>query len=250
MGMTGLVFGVVAAVWLVYLVPLFLRGRDSGLMDEVEPGEPFSPRVTVVRRGTPMDSVEETLAVVSTPLNRRAALRELAGLDASAASRRRRVLGFLVAATLTTVGFAAVDMIAWWWVAVPVGAIALFLVTARFSVRVMRHGLAKRAQVIKGGEGVDELTVALGAAVEPAADAEHAVELDGPVEPTGSLWDPLPIPAPTYVSRPAAGRTVRTIDLSAPAPMQAMLPITAELPDDADSAADVDEGEDRRAQGA
>jgi hypothetical protein len=33
---------------------------------------------------------------------------------------------------------------------------------------------------------------------------------------TGSLWDPLPVTLPTYVSKPRATRSVRTIDLSAP----------------------------------
>jgi hypothetical protein len=32
----------------------------------------------------------------------------------------------------------------------------------------------------------------------------------------GSLWDPLPMTLPTYVSKPAAPRTVRTIDLNEP----------------------------------
>ena len=32
----------------------------------------------------------------------------------------------------------------------------------------------------------------------------------------GSLWDPLPITLPTYVSKPRATRTVRTVDLSGP----------------------------------
>ena len=33
----------------------------------------------------------------------------------------------------------------------------------------------------------------------------------------GVLWDPVPITVPTYVSKPLAPRTVRTIDLSGPA---------------------------------
>jgi hypothetical protein len=32
----------------------------------------------------------------------------------------------------------------------------------------------------------------------------------------GTLWDPLPVTLPTYVSKPRATRSVRTIDLSAP----------------------------------
>ena len=37
-----------------------------------------------------------------------------------------------------------------------------------------------------------------------------------PTEDGGSLWDPLPVTLPTYVSKPKAKRTVRTIDLGEP----------------------------------
>ena len=61
---------------------------------------------------------------------------------------------------------------------------------------------------------------------------EVSVELTGPVESTGSLWDPIPITAPTYVSQPLAPRTVRTIDLSAPVASGSVVPVTADRPDD------------------
>jgi hypothetical protein len=37
-----------------------------------------------------------------------------------------------------------------------------------------------------------------------------------PTTDPGSLWDPLPVTLPTYVSKPRAARSVRTIDLQAP----------------------------------
>ena len=37
-----------------------------------------------------------------------------------------------------------------------------------------------------------------------------------PTEDGGSLWDPLPVTLPTYVTKPKAKRTVRTIDLGEP----------------------------------
>ncbi|WP_300078820.1 hypothetical protein [Propioniciclava sp.] len=235
MGLTGLVFGVVAVVWLIYLIPLFLNRRDNGLMDEIEPGEPFSHTVTIVRRGEPLDSAEESVAVVSTPLNRRAALRELRALDAAAARRRRRVLGFLALATLTVVAAAAMALVAWWWVAAPVLLIVLFLVVARFSVRTMRRDLDARARTIRG-EDADEATISFAGLDEGDLVAEDvhevSVELTGPVESTGSLWDPIPITAPTYVSQPLAPRTVRTIDLSAPVASGSVVPVTADRPDD------------------
>lgn len=247
MSPTGLIFAALAAFWLIYLVPLFLNRKDNGLMDEVEPGEPFTASVTIVRHGTPLDSAENGTAVVSTPLNRRAALRELSELDRGAAQRRRLVLLFLgIVATVVAV-LAAFSLISWWTLAAPVGLAALFLVVARFSVRTMRRDLDARARVIRGGEQVDEHTVPIAVLGDEATDDhEQAVELTAPVETTGSLWDPIPITAPTYVSRPLAPRTVRTIDLSAPVADEQATPVTADPPEGTPEAS---EAEHRRAVG-
>jgi hypothetical protein len=69
--------------------------------------------------------------------------------------------------------------------------------------------------------------VALGAAVAAGSleEAEQAaaravqtevVAVSVPTADGGSLWDPLPVTLPTYVGKPRAARTVRTIDLSQP----------------------------------
>lgn len=232
MGFAGLIFGAVAALWLLYLVPLILNHRENGLLDEVEPGQQaFSASVTIVRRGSELDTAENGEAVVSTPLNRRAALRELAEIDREAARRRRMVLLFLVL-TATILGVAAaLRWVPWWNPLIPVGLIAAFLAVARFSVKTMRRDLARRAVRIRGGDCDHEETVAI-TVLEPKYDEhEKSVELTAPVEQTGSLWDPVPITAPTYVSKPLAPRTVRTIDLSAPV-AQPLIPVTADAPDD------------------
>ena len=233
MGFQGLIFGAVAACWLIYLVPMFLNRRDSGIMDEVEPGEPFSSSVTIVRRGTPLDTAENGTAVVSTPHNRRAALRELADLD-RAAARRRAVVVLLLAVVLVATGvLAGLSLVPWWMLAVPGGLMVGFLVVARFSVKRMRSKLDARAHVVRGGD-VDEETVAIAVWETSEEDeAAHSVELSAPIEMTGSLWEPIPITAPTYVSRPQAPRTVRTIDLSAPVPVGSRLPVTADAPEPA-----------------
>jgi hypothetical protein len=53
------------------------------------------------------------------------------------------------------------------------------------------------------GIPVEELKAALAAGQDPTAGR-------------GSLWDPLPVTLPTYVTKPKAKRTVRTIDLGEP----------------------------------
>ena len=127
MGFGGLIFVVIALAWLGYLVPLFLHRHENGLLEEPLPDEPITPSVTIVRRGVPLDVAEEETALVSTPLNRRAALRELDLVDARAAIRRRIVLGVLLSAATVLGVLAALGRVEWWSVAVPGGLIAAFL---------------------------------------------------------------------------------------------------------------------------
>ncbi|HHX84420.1 MAG TPA: hypothetical protein GX694_03640 [Actinomycetales bacterium] len=246
MSFTGLIFGALAAFWLIYLVPLVLNRKENGLLDEVEPGEPFSASVTIVRRGTPLETAENGTAVISTPLNRRAALRELSEIDREAARRRRVVLVFLAVVTCVVGALAGFRVVSWWTIAAPLGLVVVFLAIARFSVAHMRRGLDERARVIRGGDCVDEHTVSIAVLDEDTEDDENelSVELTAPVEHTGSLWDPIPITAPTYVSRPLTPRTVRTIDLSAPVLAASGMPVTADLPVGASG----DEATDERPQ--
>lgn len=238
MGLTGVIFGVIAVIWLVYLVPYFLARRaDPAIDDEIDSAAPFSASVTIVRRGTSLDRSEEGTAQVSTPLTRRAALRELTLIDQRAASRRRTVLLALALSTTLVGAVAIFGLIPRWAPSVPLGLIVAFLVVARFSVRGLRRDLAQRAERINAAG--DEQTIAI-AVIEDSAKSE-SVELTAPVGRLGSLWDPIPITAPTYVSKPLAPRTVRTIDLSAPVVAPANpLPVVADAPEVAERR---DEGE-------
>ena len=228
-GLTGLIFGCIAAAWLVYLVPYFLHQRTAPAVEDVVPDLPFTPSVTIVRSGSSLATAEDGAAKVSTPLTRRAALYELKQTDRRAAQRRRRVLIALLAVQVLSGGIALLGWVPWWVALVPAVLIAGFLVVARYSVKAMRADLARRASAIVAS--ADEDTVALKITVEDVAEHEHSVELTGPVSPVGSLWEPIPITRPTYVSKPLAPRTVRTIDLSAPVPArQDAVPVTADAP--------------------
>ncbi len=224
-GMTGLIFAVIAAAWLMYLIPYFLRNRGDDLAEEAASEIPFSASVTIVRSGTSLAEAAEGTAAVSTPLTRRAMLRELHLRDRDAAQRRRRLLIFLLVVQLIVAGLAWFGIGAWWGAVIPAVLIAAFLVVARFSVRAMRADLARRAEEIR--ECPDEATVAISLSASDVAEHEHSIELSVPVNRVASLWDPIPITRPTYVSKPLAPRTVRTIDLSAPV-LMAGIPVTAD----------------------
>lgn len=228
MGLTGVIFGVIAALWLIYLVPLFLARRHDPTPDEIDPAAPFSASVTIVRRGTSLATAEEGTAVLSTPLTRRAALYELGQIERQAAARRRRVLLFLLLVEVLVSGLALVGMGTWWSPLVPAALLICFVIVARVSVTAMKRDLAARAARINAAG--DEQTVAV-SVVDDEADDTESVELSVPISRPASLWDPIPITAPTYVSKPLAPRTVRTIDLSAPVPPpKHTLPVTADGP--------------------
>ncbi len=240
MGVAGLVFVAIAVLWLLYLVPLFLHRQENGLLDEIEPGEPFTPTVTIVRRGVPLDTAEDGAAIVSTPLNRRAALRELDQLQERAAARRRVVLAVLLAATALLGLGGATGGLPWWSVGVPVLLTAGFVGVARYTVVAMKADLDARARRIRTAGDHAEETVPIQVLQDADDDAHEAtVDLTAPIQVVASLWDPIPITKPTYVSKPLAPRTVRTIDLSAPiAGGLGGIPVTADAP----AAPVVDEG--------
>lgn len=225
MGFTGLIFGAIAAAWLVYLVPYFLRHRADDLVDGLDQVEQVMP-VTIVQHGMSLADAIPAGVEISTPLTRRARLRELTLLDAQAAQRRRRVLIFLLVVQLLVAGLAVFGIGAWWAALIPFGLIVAFLMVARFSVRAMRADLDRRAAEIRAGG--EEETTALSLGDVDDSTHEHSIELSLPVQPVGSLWDPVPITRPTYVSTPLAPRTVRTIDLSAPVSPAEATPVTAD----------------------
>lgn len=227
MGLTGVIFAIISAFWLVFLVPYFLARRGLPAEGDGEIDIPFTPRaITVVRTGESLAEAEEGSAEVSTPLTRRAQLRELELIDARAAQRRRRVLIFLLLVQLAVAVIAALSLLQWWSALIPAALIAGFLMIARFTVKAMRRDLDLRAHKIREAGAEETVALALGA----HDGNEHSIEISAPIAALGSLWDPIPITRPTYVSTPLAPRTVRTIDLSAPVPATESLPVIADAP--------------------
>ena len=232
-GTTGVIFGAIAIAWLAYLVPHFVRRREEELaVDELDPASRFSGSMRVVRHGTAPLLNQDLSPIaqyeVSTPLTRRAAIQELRRLDQVAASRRRRVLMVLLTLLGATVAACAAGLVPWGLLAVPGGLLLAFLTVARFSVRTMRRELDERFARVRLGS--DESTIRLSRR-DLAAARSTSPKAAAPAASTSALWDPVPITVPTYVSKPLAPRTVRTIDLSGPGiAARAGGPVTADGP--------------------
>ncbi|WP_203568498.1 hypothetical protein [Aestuariimicrobium ganziense] len=243
---TGVIFGVVAVGFLAYLVPWFITRRGQEPDDAAE--ERFASSMTLIRNATnAFSDSADPLLEVSTPMTRRAGLAEVAATHRRAAVRRRRALLTLVLLTgATAVAAALVSRLPWWSVAVPGGLLVAFLLVARFSVVTLNRQLDERAAEVNSGWEEDTISFAVPADLRAEGDSdEFSIELSGPIQ-TGSLWEPIPVTAPTYISKPLAPRTVRTIDLSSPVAALKPAPVVAEAPE-ASSAQSADEVETPRA---
>jgi hypothetical protein len=239
--LSALIFVALAVAWAVYLIPKALQHHEDAQRSRsvdrfshtmrvlarrepvsrrnarlvVSPGRtPSAPTVTT-KHTTPVPeaAVPSVPSVPRAPLTREAANR--------AARRRRRVLGTILLGLLATVGVAAFGVIAWGWVALPATLLVAWLVACRLMVRgeELRHMDAWLHEAATGEVPVIKAEL-------PALDGDDALEdtlshqmshqlshqLSGAVADP-ALWDPMPVTLPTYVSKPAAERTVRTIDL-------------------------------------
>jgi hypothetical protein len=205
--LSGLIFVVLAVGWAGYLIPKALRHHEE------------------IAASRPVDSFSETMRVLErTPATMRALLTTPAPVGtapvtsgrrgrrpSTPARRRRRVLGLLLLVTVATAVAAGLGQLPVWSPALAGALVVGWLVLCRLMVRkasqprrVGRPPLAEASPTAGEGAPVGPLET----------PSPEVAPLALGVEDDGSLWDPLPLTLPTYVSKPAARRTVRTIDLT------------------------------------
>lgn len=229
----GLFYVAIALAWIAYLVPSFAARRDGVDGDELDLLDRFGETARIV---APSGIVMGDEADVSTPLTRRAARTEIRDIARRAARRRRNVvLALLGLSVMTGVGV-AVDAVVWWTPLVPVTLLLVFLGIARFSVVRLNAVLDERLAELETDWREDTISFEVPAMLRTGGistdSTELSIEISAPVNGmTGSLWQPIPVTVPTYVSKPMVPRTVRTIDLSAPGPIAAQDPVVAEAPE-------------------
>jgi hypothetical protein len=254
-GTTGLIFAAIAIAWLAYLVPHFVRRHDDEPVSQIDPSDRFSDSMRIIRNGTAplldQDLAQIPTYEVSTPQTRRAAIKDLRRQERVAAARRRRVLLVLMAGLSVVIGTCAAGLTPWWSLAVPGGLLLVFVVVARVSVGVIRRSLDARYRQIRHGSNESTIFLSredlLGADEATGLASSGKSEKSDPAKEAGSLWDPVPITVPTYVSKPLAPRTVRTIDLSGPgvtASTRPEVPVTADAPETVAQARPQADGDD------
>ena len=220
--LSGLIFVVLAVGWAAYLIPRALRHHEE--IAASRPVDNFSETMRVLER-TPATMkallTPPPAATEAGPSSRRRRTKR----PSTPARRRRRVLGLLLVVTAATGVAAYLAYLPAWSPAIPGALVVAWLVLCRLMVR---KGAPVRRTVAPTPAAEQGLVVAHPEAADSAVSdfAEPALAPTSPlaaptspvVEPVetddGSLWDPLPLTLPTYVSKPAARRTVRTIDLT------------------------------------
>lgn len=226
--LAGIVIFVLVVAGLAFGLPWLSAHRHVPDDIDGDPSERFSGSMRIMHREVVVQAESEDAVEVSTPLTRQAELTELRLHSAGAARRRRRIALALVATAVVLGGLSVAGVLAPWAAAVPAGLLVLFLGVARISVRAMQRSLDARAENVREGYGEEDTGI-----IDLGHDEESmeiSVDLSAPHH-AGALWDPIPVTAPTYVSKPLVPRTVRTIDLSAPvAPSPVVVP-TADHPD-------------------
>lgn len=253
---TGLIYAAIVVLWAAYLVPLALRRYDEASHDrqvesfssrmrilrrsapesDNDDDKPAAPVEAVTDESAAASDPAPEVKSEGTPAPKRTptppAQRESTRI---AIQRRRRTLATLLTATALVAGSAYALIVPWWSVAIPGVLVVTWLVACRIQVL---GEIADATPEPMGDAPDDEPTVVISAmtddvqyedfqperrnvmVAEPLVEDDLAeqVNVAVPVATEGgdSLWDPVPVTLPTYVDKPQAPRTVRTIDFNGP----------------------------------
>lgn len=222
---SGLIIAFVVAVWAAYFVPLALRRYDEATKNASVESTGFLSRViNRPKAAEPEQPVAVEEPVVETPV----APKTTSKAARVAAARRRRTLLTLLFVAAVVGGLAGFAIVPMYAVAAPAALIVAWLVACRLQVRAER-GISRSAR--QAVVDTEDTVIVSGQFEDINPGLKHVME-DVPLEanalddqiviavPSASttgeaLWDPLPVTLPTYVTKPRAGRTVRTIDFGA-----------------------------------
>jgi hypothetical protein len=226
---SALIFVALAVAWAVYLIPKALEHHEQGARTRTV--ERFSKTMRVLARREPVNRKQARLVTKTATEDRTvsrppapaapvepaspAVVRAHRQRAARAAKRRLRVVSVILLANVVMAVLAYLAVVAWVWCAAPLGVLVAWLVACRLMVK--RERAAAPVRRIPAGTPAPATSPAETEEVHDATGAvpvvdEQVAEAD-PETADPESWDPVPVTLPTYVSKPVAPRTVRTIDL-------------------------------------
>lgn len=247
---SGLIYAVIITMWAAYFIPMWLRRHEE--LSESRSVERFSRAMRILSRREPtpdrryvvMPARPQEPNPVPRPRTRTTAPGSSYALSRPRATgrpgrrptaqmvRRRRILVGLVLGSLVATVLAAFSLVPWWASAVMLALTAADVAHLRIQARrrrelartrdSVRRRTRSRLRRFDSAERIVEARRALAdkrAAAEAerqaaAAAAERAAREEAArraAEAAG--WEPVPVPLPTYVSKPMAPRPARGLDL-------------------------------------
>ncbi len=242
---SGIIYAVIIVMWAAYFIPRWLRRHEE--LSESRSVEKFDHAMRILSRkdATPdqrqvvmprRPAAPQRTLPARTPLPaQRTVTARRTRRPTSASVRRRRILAGLLLSTLVATVLTPLSPVPWW---VPVALLVLTvadLAHLRAQVRSSREVSRSRAAVRRSMrsrltrfDALDKLmSVRRELAEERAAEnarwaaaeeAERQVreEEERRTADEAGRWDPVPVPLPTYVSKPPAPRRAPPIDLTKP----------------------------------
>jgi hypothetical protein len=231
---TILVVIVLVVMWLVVLVPMFVRRHEdtTDASDASDLAAQPASRTRVLARRTP--STRGTRPYRHRPADHHAdADAGWPGIAASAFSReqarhrmlRRRRRTLLLLITVTGLGFTGATLVtAWFWILQALGTVLLvgYAGWLRQQVRRERARRLRRAALSAGtrpapfpaplgrlrtSRMVPDLRRPAPRPAARAAEPTAPAHTRGGTSTVDGAWRPVPVPVPTYVTKPAAPRT-------------------------------------------
>ena len=239
---SGLIYALLIGMWAVYFIPRWLRRHEE--LSESRSIERFDRAMRILSRKEPTPDRRYVVMPprpAEAPRPARATGRaDRAGRAApvrsrraaSVAVRRRRVLAGLLLATVLVAATAPVTPVPWWGAVAGVAAVLGYLVHCRLQARtrhqvhrtrvavrqrsrsrLMRFDAIERLMTVR--RELAEERVAEQRRWEEAEAAERAVREEEERRRVAAEagWSPVPVPLPTYVSKPVAPRRAAPIEM-------------------------------------
>jgi len=202
---SGIIYAVIAVIWIAYFVPTWLRRHDE--VSESRSVARYKSAMRVVARGTGAEIIPSTS--------------ERAEARATMLRRRQRSFAGIIGLLLLTVGSSMFELVSPWVTALPLVSGAVYVASVR-RAKVAEDLLARRQAVRATRRANRDVTVQPSTFSFARTIQDSAVEsVSIPssvtiIERQDTSWQPGQIPVPTYVTAPKAVRGHRVIDLTKP----------------------------------
>lgn len=206
---SAIIYLAIIGMWVAYFLPRWIHTHDE-----------FS--------GKSVERYKSALRVVAGENSQPYSMAIHTDLDAdyrvAQALLRRRILFIFIALTLlaTMVGV-IMNIVNWAYIAIPISAFIVYVAHTRRSINRERIRRRRMANIQKSTDGISHfnLTEVLNHSTENWVPFSEREETGIVLLPQGSttarnVWQPSPVPVPTYVSAPKAVTPRRVIEVNVP----------------------------------